>query len=123
MTAPERRPARRRRRWPWLMAGMAIGAALALFLLWPFGSVSVNFVSDPFEATISVDGKLLRQPTGDLYHTPCTVPGLPSGTHHVVFQWDAASDPSHASGPDGKLDAGQIDFDANRQITGRCNPK
>ncbi len=121
LTTAERRPGRRRlRRWPWLAAAVAVSAALALLLLWPSGSVSMNFVSHPFEATIYVDGRLLRKADGDSYHTPCTVPGLPRGTHRVVFQWDAESDPSHISGPDGKLDAGEIDFNANRQITGRC---
>ncbi len=123
LTTAERRPAKRRRRWPWLLAGMAMGAALGLFLLWPFGSVSVSFVSEPFEATIYVDGQLLRMPNGDPYHTPCTVCGLAAGTHHVVFQWDVESDPSHLSGPDGKLDAGNVEFGANRQITGRCKAK
>jgi len=120
LTAAERRPVKRRRRWLWLAIGMAMGAALALFLLWPARSVSVNFVSDPFEATIYVDGQLLREPGGDPYRTPCTVSSLPSGTHHVVFQWDAESDPFHVSGPDGKLDAGDIDFNISRQIKGRC---
>ena len=83
----------------------------------------MSFVSEPFEATIYVDGQLLREPSGDPYHTPCTVRGLAAGTHHVVFQWDAASDPSHFSGPDGKLDAGNVEFSTNRQITGRCKGK
>ena len=50
----------------------------------------------------------------------CTVSGLLPGTHHVVFQWDAESDPFHVSGPDGRLDAGEVDFSVKRQITGRC---
>ena len=120
LTAAERRPVKRRRRWPWLVAGILLGAALGLFLLWPPKTVSVNFVSAPFEATIYVDGHLLRAPNGEPYHTPCTVSGLPAGRHHVVFQWDANSDPSHLSGPDGKLDAGEIDITAKRQVTGRC---
>jgi hypothetical protein len=121
LTAAERRPLkRRRRRWLWLVIGMILGGALAFFLLRPTNPVSVNFVSQPFEATICVDGRLLRAPDGNPYHTPCTVSGLPAGTHRVVFQWDAQADPSHVSGPDGKLDAGELDFNANRQITGRC---
>jgi hypothetical protein len=82
---------------------MAMGAALALFLLWPARSISVNFVSDPFEATISVDGQLLRAADGNFCHTPCTVSGLPVGTHHVVFHWDAEGDPFRVSGHDGKV--------------------
>jgi eukaryotic-like serine/threonine-protein kinase len=121
LTAVERRrTSRRRRRWLALAAGIVMGAALALFLFWPPGTVSVNFVSDPFEATIYVDDQLLRAPDGNPYHTPCTVSGLSATPHHVVFQWDAESDPSHLSGPDAKLDAGQIDFSIKRQITGRC---
>jgi eukaryotic-like serine/threonine-protein kinase len=121
LTAAERLPAkRRRRRRLWLATGMALGAAVALFYLWPAGTVSVNFVSDPFEATIYVDGQLLRAPDGSPYRTPCTVSGFTAETHSVVFQWDADSDPFHVAGPDGKLDAGQIDFSAKREITGRC---
>ncbi len=119
LTAAEPRPPRRRR-WPWLLAGMVMGAALGLFMLWPPPSVSVNFVSTPFEATIYVNDQLLREPDGTSRHTPCTVPGLSGGKHHVVFQWDAESDPSHLSGPDGKLDLGQVNFTATRQVTGRC---
>jgi eukaryotic-like serine/threonine-protein kinase len=123
LTAPERSPAKRRRRWPWLMTGMLIGAALGLFMLWPLAPVTMTFVSSPFEATIYVDGQQLRDPHGDPYRTPCTVPNLPGGKHRVVFQWDAQTDPSHLSGPDGKLDAGEIDFTTKRQITARCATK
>ena len=77
LTAAERRRRGVAAAWLWLAAGMAIGAALGLFLLRPAEPVSVNFVSDPFEATIYVDGQLLRAPDGDPYHTPCTVPAFP----------------------------------------------
>ena len=48
--------------------------------------VDVSFVSDPFEAKIYLDDKLLRRPDGEPYTTPCTVSGLPARTCRVAFQ-------------------------------------
>ena len=73
-------------------------------------NVAVNFVTDPFEATISLDGRLLHTPDGTPYRTACTVPNLPGGAHHVVFRWDDEA---------AELDAGTIDLSQNHQITAR----
>ncbi len=50
--------------------------------------VDVSFVTDPFEARIYLDGKLLRKPDREPYTTPCTVNGLPARTCRVAFQVD-----------------------------------
>lgn len=86
-----------------------VAAALALRPARP-ASVDVNFVTEPFEATILLDGQLLRAPDGVPYSTPCTVPGLPGGAHRVIFRWDDEA---------AELDAGQIDLSEHRQITAR----
>jgi serine/threonine protein kinase len=102
--------------WPRIRRRV-VAAGLAVFAIgawaWWQGrpkSVDVNFVTDPFEATISLDGRLLRAPDGMPYRTPCTVPGLPGDAHRVVFRWDDEVE---------ALDAGRIDFSHNRQIAAR----
>lgn len=75
-------------------------------------SVQVNFITEPYEATIYLDGKLLVQPDGQPYHTPCTVPGLPPGPHQVVFKR-----PGHAD-----LPAGLLDLTKTREIVARWAP-
>ena len=117
LTAAERPPTRSRR-MKWLALAGVIAMAAALAFLWPRPAdrVSVNFVTQPFEATIYLDGELLYSADGTLCHTPCTVPALSAQPHHVVFQWTAESDPFSISGPDRKLDAGMIDFSKNRQV-------
>jgi serine/threonine protein kinase len=68
--------------------------------------VKVNFITHPFEATILLNGAPLKTPDGQLYRTPCTVPDLVAGPHHVVFHH-----------PDrGELDAGEINFSSCREI-------
>jgi serine/threonine protein kinase len=74
--------------------------------------VRVNFLTDPFEATVYLDDELLKDPKGIPYRTPCTVPDVPARVHHVVFRHDER----------GKLDAGKIDFAEKRQIWGRWIP-
>lgn len=71
--------------------------------------VDMNFITEPFEATIVVDGVELRGPDGRPFVTPCTVPALASGRHRVVFR--------HADHP--PLDAGEIDFSQVREISAR----
>jgi serine/threonine protein kinase len=71
--------------------------------------VRVNFITEPFEATIYLDGKLLVQPDGQPYLTPCTVPDLPAGQHRVIFKR-----PDHAD-----LPAGPIDLTKTREIVAR----
>jgi serine/threonine protein kinase len=79
----------------------------------PGERVRVNFVTEPFEATIQLDGVLLLKPDGTPYTTPCTISELPTGSHHVVFQRPAMRD----------LDAGRVDFRDSRDIDVRWNVK
>ncbi|MBN2578739.1 MAG: serine/threonine protein kinase [Pirellulales bacterium] len=68
--------------------------------------VHVNFVTEPFEATISLDGAPLRKADGQPYTTPCTVDNLPAGVHHVMFHHPGLRD----------FDAGPVDFATHRQV-------
>jgi serine/threonine protein kinase len=79
----------------------------------PGARVRVNFVTEPFEATIQLDGVLLLKPDGTPYTTPCTIPELPTGSHHVVFRRPAMRD----------LDVGRVDFRESRDIDVRWNVK
>jgi eukaryotic-like serine/threonine-protein kinase len=102
----------RRRRVIFATSVAAILAVVALMLTFWLGrppQVNVNFVTQPFEATIEVDGKLLLQPDGRPYATPCTAAGLTAGSHHTVFK--------HAGLRD--LDAGEINFATVREVTAR----
>jgi hypothetical protein len=71
--------------------------------------VQVNFITEPFEATIYLDGKLLVGADQMPYTTPCTVEDLSATVHRVLFR--------HEGLPD--LDSGQVDFAAQREIVGR----
>ena len=53
----------------------------------------------------------LLKPDGTPYTTPCTVPDLPAGIHHVVFKREPSND----------LDIGRIDFRDRRDIEARWN--
>ena len=66
----------------------------------------MNFVTEPYEAMIYVDGQLQRAPDGTPYRTPCTVRGVAGGSHRVVFEWDPFDPPVG----DGKFDAGIVDL-------------
>jgi serine/threonine protein kinase len=114
----------RRAGWIALAAVVAAVAALAAYSWMHHAApVGVNFVTDPYEATIYLDGRLLRAPDGTPYRTPCTIGGLPAGRHHVEFQWDAREGPPDLSAGDDRLDAGVVDFAANRQISVRPRTK
>jgi eukaryotic-like serine/threonine-protein kinase len=124
LTAVERSSAGSRRIKRLALVGLIVIVA-ALVFLWPrltdlvggnTDRVSVNFVTDLFEATIYLDGQLLYSADGDLCHTPCTVAGLSAQPHHVVFQWTEETDPLKISGPDRKKDAGMVDFSKHRQV-------
>ena len=72
--------------------------------------VEVNFLTEPYyNATIYLDGTLLEDVKGKPYVTPCTVPAVPSGEHHVVFKHPLHDD----------LDAGRIDFSRFREVNAR----
>ena len=78
-----------RRRLPAAVCAVVVVAAIGLgvWVLLP-RQVDVSFVTRPFEATIYLDDKMLTGPDGAPYRTPCTVAGLPAGTHRVAFQWE-----------------------------------
>lgn len=95
-----------------------IPAALASLLLvailvwaaWfmPPGRTHVNFITDPFEATVYLDGRLMQR-DGEPYRTPCTIDDLPTRPHHVEFRLEGYP----------PLDAGEQDFSEIRQIAAR----
>ena len=68
--------------------------------------VRVNFITEPFEATIQLDGDSLLKPDGTPYITPCTIPDLPARSHQIVLK--------HPPLPD--LDAGRVDFSNSRDV-------
>lgn len=113
-TRPKSRPRRRR-----LLAAVSAAAILATVAVgaWMYQenqkantgqtakpisatvTVDVSFVTDPFEACIFLDGQMLRDPGGEPYTTPCTVPGLSAHVCRVFFQigneprWEAKGGP------------------------------
>jgi hypothetical protein len=77
---------------------------------WPVQpTVDVSFITEPFGATICLDGKVLLQPDGTPYKTPCTVPRVPARSYRVSFKRQEAAD----------LDIGQIDVAGVREVTAR----
>jgi len=74
--------------------------------------VHINFVTRPFEATVFLNGIQQFEPNGFPCKTPCTIDDLPARKHLVVFK--------HAGLPD--LDAGQIDFAREREVTVQWGP-
>lgn len=100
----------------WIGVG-ALCVLLAIILTiigrWPSQQerIWVNFVTEPFEATIELDGSQLLKPDGTPYTTPCTVPDVPAGIHHVVFKREPLND----------LDIGRVDFRERRDIESRWN--
>ena len=61
---------------------------LGIFGGWPTRQerVLINFITIPFEATIQLDGSQLLKADGTPYTTPCTIPDLTAGVHHVVLK-------------------------------------
>ncbi len=92
-------------------AALVLVLVIASFAWWATrpALVHVNFVTDPFEATISLDGVPLVKADGRPYTTPCTVDGLPARVHHVVFQRKGRRD----------LEVGPVDFSSRRQVVAR----
>ena len=74
--------------------------------------VDVNFITDPYEATVFLDNKQSFRYDGTPYITPCTIEDLPAKPHHVVLR--------HGERPE--LDAGWIDFAEAREIVIRFEP-
>lgn len=80
----------RPRRWIIASAACVALAALAAMGFWISrpSHVYVNFITDPFEATIYLDDELLVDERGEPYTTPCTVEDLPARVCRVVFKHD-----------------------------------
>ncbi len=78
----------RSRRWLIGSAACIVVAGLMAIGFWISrpSRVYVNFVTDPFEATIYLDDELLLDDQGDPYTTPCTVEDLPAAVCRVVFK-------------------------------------
>ena len=100
-----------------------ISTIVCVLILWSMAAVvfwasrpsrvHVNFVTDPFEATIYVDNVLLLDENEDPYTTPCTVENLQAGVHRVGFKHPGLDD----------LDLGPRDFAKQRRIEGRWKSK
>ncbi|MBN2292270.1 MAG: serine/threonine protein kinase [Pirellulales bacterium] len=71
--------------------------------------VHVNFVTQPFEATIWLDGEQQVDDEGNPYRTPCTIEDLPAREHDIVFKLDGQQD----------LAVGKRDFAEERRIEER----
>lgn len=101
------------------VGALSLAAILATTSLWfakreggqqpVAATVQVNFITEPFEAAIYMDGKLLVQPNGRPYRTPCTVPSLPPGKHRFVFRHPSQAD----------LQTAPIDVQKTREIIAR----
>ena len=100
-----------RRRLSVLVASVAVTLVVAWAAWWAThpGRVHVNFITEPFEATIYLDGTQLLDPEDRPYRTPCSVPDLPAREHHVVFRLEGRDN----------LDAGRVDFAETREIIQR----
>jgi serine/threonine protein kinase len=86
---------------------LAAGATAFWFTRPP--RVDVNFITEPYEATILIDGVPQLQSDGTPYTTPCTVTGLSAQEHSVAFQREGSAD----------RDAGKINFSKMREVTAR----
>jgi len=95
------------------VACLLVLAAVAAVALWRPKAppavqqrVNVNFITDPFEATIFLDGQQQFYPDKTPYTTPCTVENLPARPHRVVLKH-----PEHAD-----VEADRIDFAEVREV-------
>ena len=107
----------RRRGWVGVcVACLLLAIVSTIVYRWPshVERVRVNFITEPFEATIQLDGVQLLKPDGTPYTTPCTVPDLAAGSHRIVFQKPPLPD----------LDVGRVDFRVSRDIEAHwdCKP-
>jgi len=113
------RPARIRRLVAASIACVLLAIPLAMLAFWlgwfELGAprqVEVNFITEPFNATIHLDGVLQKKLDGTPYLTPCTIPDLPARVHHTVFRCEGLEE----------LDAGEIDFATTGEIIARWEP-
>ena len=126
LTAPKGRRPGPMGPWRWaamigtamLLIGVAIATAVSL---WPGRrpseptagppGVSVNFITEPYEATILLDGQPLLNSDGQPYTTPRTIPDIPTGVHRVTFQHEGLPDLQR-----------EIDFTDVQEIEARWKP-
>jgi serine/threonine protein kinase len=71
-------------------------------------AVAVNFITEPLEAEVTIDGAAARGSDGRPLTTPFTA-SVPPGRHRVAFVHPLR----------GKLDGGTVDFDATREVVAR----
>ena len=74
----------------------------------PSASVAVNFITEPVEAEVMIDGKPARAADGRPLTTPFTA-SVPPGRHRVAFVHPRR----------GTLDGGTVDFHAAREVVAR----
>lgn len=91
-----------------LVACGLLAAVLAVsgFTFMRPSDISVNFITEPFEATVYLDGELQVDAENRAYTTPCTIRGLRPGVSQVVFKHDGFSD----------RDLGDVDLEKVREI-------
>ena len=105
-----------RRVWIGVSAGcLLLAIVLAIAYQWTnqVERVRVNFITEPFEATIQLDGVRLLKPDGAPYTTPCTIPDLSARRHRIVFHRPSLPD----------LDMGQVDLRDSRDIEAHWDAK
>ncbi|MGD9127783.1 MAG: serine/threonine-protein kinase [Planctomycetia bacterium] len=113
-------------RWKWSLTGVA--AVLIVLGVWglyennwfrtPVSPVSesiiVNFISDPPEATVLINGEQILQTEGakkgQPFRTPCSIPNLKPKTYEVTFVPDPADTSFH------QTLLGEIDFSKIREV-------
>lgn len=71
-------------------------------------AVAVNFITEPLEAAVIIDGTPAVAPDGRPLRTPFTA-SMPSGEHRVAFVHPLR----------GQLDGGTVDFDTTREVIAR----
>jgi len=108
-TETQKTPTRRRLAVSAGLVALTLLVALAAWWATRPGRVHVNFITEPYEATIYLDGRQLLDPKGKPYRTPCSVPDLSAEVHHVVFKLEGREN----------LDAGRVDFAKAREIIHR----
>lgn len=108
------RPRQTRRRLAVRAGGWLLLLALGVGGLW-MGyprRVHVNFITEPYDAAVYLNGDLQRDEGGVEYRTPCTIPSLSQRVYHVEFRRNGSED----------FDAGEVDFARTRELDVRMSP-